>query len=160
MTSRRDVLLGAVGLVGAGVLTGCLSGSENGEFAFERVVFTDEDPDRHDSYEDVPEDATYTAGETVWLLVVVEHVPVDETDTATLAYTFETETPDGTTWDPITEREESWENVESTDVLIIWEPFTTYEDDPPGEYEMTITVEDQAEGERLETTETFTLTEA
>lgn len=124
-------------------------------FEFDTVVFTDGEPSGFDEYEEKP-DATYDRGEAVWLYLGVRNTPVDGAGTATLEYTFDVETPAGDRWDRIT-RTEEWERVQDDEILVIFEPFATYEDDPSGEYKMTITVEDQAHGNRLETIETFTL---
>lgn len=157
MATRRQLLLAGSALVAGTSLAGCsLLSSTDGEFDFDTVAFTTGENQDYDSYEEQPE-STYSAGETVWVLVALEYVPVDADGTATLEYTFETETPEGETWDPVQERDEQWEDVDEDEILIIWEGFSTFEDDVAGEYEMTITVEDQAEGQRLQTTETFTL---
>ena len=124
-------------------------------FEFDSVVFTDGEPSGFEEYEKKP-DATYERGEDVWLYLGVRNTPVDGAGTATLEYTFDVETPAGDRWDRIT-RTEEWERVQDDEILVIFEPFRTFEDDPPGEYEMTITVEDQAHDNRLETAETFTL---
>ncbi|MDR5673973.1 hypothetical protein AArcCO_1299 [Halalkaliarchaeum sp. AArc-CO] len=125
------------------------------QFEFERVVFTDGEPDGMDDYDPQPND-TYAVGDTIWLLVRVHHVPVDSAGTARLVYTFEIDAPDGSTWD-VDDREEHWERVGEHHILAIWEAISTFEDDPPGEYELTLTVEDQVHGEAIRTTETFTL---
>jgi hypothetical protein len=95
--------------------------------------------------------------EPFWILIAVTHVPTDDGDAASLAYTFRTETPAGSTWDPVVEREEEWIEVAPSDVLIFWERFATYPEDPQGEYVMDVTVEDQVDGERLRTEESFEL---
>ena len=158
MISRRQVLECGGTVVGASVLAGCLSGSEaDGEFALERVVLSREDPDTHESYDDVSDERTLPIDEPFWVLVVVEYVPTGENGTASLEYTFRIETPDGSAWDPVRERSEQWDDVEPSDLLIIWEKFSTFPEDTPGEYEMRLAVEDQVEGERLRTDESFTL---
>lgn len=125
-------------------------------FEFETVVFTDGEPDWPDDYEEAA-DSTYTVGDPVWILVTVQNVPTDSSGTATLQYTFEVETPDGQTWDPVHERTETWSRVGGDEILMIGQRFETFEDDTPGTYEMTITVKDQQEGRRLQTTEQFVL---
>ena len=125
-------------------------------FEFDSVVFTANEPEGVREYEEQP-DATYAPGDTVWLYVSVKNVPVDSAGTATLHYTFDVETPEGDTWESVPEREESWDRVRDAEILIIWEGFTTYEDDPTGEYELTITVDDQADGQQITTTKTFVL---
>jgi len=156
MSTRRQMLTTG-GVVGAGLLAGCLPSSESAAFGFERVVFSADSPENYDSYEDVTDTRTFSIDDPVWLLVAVESAPTADDGTATLEYTFQTDTPDGETWGPVVEREEDWEGVEASDVLIVWERFPTYPEDQPGEYEMTITVEDQVDGQRLRTAETFTL---
>ena len=155
MITRRAVLVSG-GVAGPAVLAGCLSGTEDREFAFDRVVVSDKNPGEYDSYRDVPEERTHRIEESLWVLVAVRNAPTDD-GTASLDYTFEVETPDGTTWDPVVERNERWEDVDGSDVLSVWENFATYPEDPPGEYEIAIAVEDAFEGERLRTNETFRL---
>ena len=160
MITRR-LLLAYGGLVVSVGIAGCLSdASGGGEFRFERVVFSDENPEAYDSYQDVPEQTTFVVDKHVWLLVAVGSVPTADDGTATLAYTFRTVTPDETTWEPVVEREEVWESVEDTGSLVVWERFPTYPEDSPGEYEMQITVEETAGGEQLNRTETFELERA
>ncbi|WP_340100115.1 hypothetical protein [Salinibaculum salinum] len=158
MTRRSLITRGGAFVVTVGV-AGCLSDSEDesgGEFQFERVVFSDENPGKYDSYEAVPERTTFVVDDRLWLLVVVRNAPTDD-GTASLTYTFRTVTPGGTTWEPVVEREEEWENVEATDRLVVWERFSTYPEDTPGEYETEVTVEDIVGGEQLRTAETFEL---
>ena len=156
MVTRRHLLAGGAAIAVSGTVAGCSGFStEEGPFAFETVAFTAGQPEGYENY-DEQSDSTYPIGETVWILVAVENVPVDDDGTATLEYTFDVETPDGESWDR-ENREEQWEDVDTTDVLIIWEGFATFEEDPPGEYELTITVEEQSMGETIRTTETFTL---
>jgi hypothetical protein len=158
MITRRFLLVRGGGLVATAGLAGCLSESgDGGEFRLDRVVFSDENPGEYDSYTDVPEVTTFVTGDHVWLLVAVRGAPTNDDGTAALAFTFRTVTPDGSTWDPVIEREEEWENVEETDSLLVWERFATYQEDPPGEYEMQITVEDAGGEQRLQQTETFEL---
>ena len=157
MITRRDALIGGASLVGAMTLAGCGLLSTDGEFEFDTVAFTT-GLQAYDDYEKQP-DRTYQIGETVWVLLAVRNPPIGDDGTASFEYTFSTETPDGSTWDPVREREETWEDVDEDEILIIWEDFPTYEEDDPGEYEMQITVEDQHEGKRLRTDERFTLTE-
>ena len=161
MITRRDLLTSGVSLVVTAGIAGCLSdGGGDGEFRFERVVFSDANPEEYDSYQDVPERTTFVIDDPVWLLVVVRSAPTDDDGTAALAYTFRTTTPDGTTWEPVVERTEEWENVERTDNLVVWERFSTYPEDPPGEYETEITVEDTGGDHRLDRTATFELERA
>jgi hypothetical protein len=40
---------------------------------------------------------------------------------------------------------------------VVWERFSTYPEDPPGEYEMRITVEETGGGPQLDRTATFEL---
>lgn len=155
MVTRRHLLAGGAALACSATLAGCTGTSSDGPFEFETVAFTDGQPEGYEEYDEQP-DNTYTIGETVWILVAVHNVPTDEDGAATLEYTFDVETPDGGSWDK-EDREERWEDVEPGNILIIWEGFSTFEEDPPGEYELTITVEEQAEGETIRTTETFTL---
>lgn len=158
MINRRHYLQTGAAVLGASVLAGCLSSTaEDGEFALERVVLSSEDPDRHDSYEDVPDKRVFRIDEPFWVLVVAEYVPTDDDGTASLDYTFQIERPDGSSWDPVRERHEEWENVEPTELLIVWEKFSTFPEDEPGEYEMRITVKDRIESHRLRTDESFTL---
>lgn len=160
MVTRRRLLACSGGLVVTAAIAGCLSDSgDGGEFRFERVVFSDENPGEYDSYEGVPERTTFVVDEHVWLLVVVRSAPTNDDGTATLDYTFRTVTPDGTTWDTVVERQEEWENVQDDDRLVVWERFTTYPEDPPGEYEVQVTVADTGGGEQLRRTETFELEE-
>lgn len=156
MVSRRTVVGYGGALVSGAVLPGCSMASESGPFEFVTVLFTAEDPGSYDTYDEVPTERTFTAGDYVWTSVVVRNAPTDD-ETARLAYTFETTAPDGTTWDPVRERDEQWEDVESGDELVVWERFPTFEEDPVGEYEMAITVVDQVDGEQLQATETFEL---
>lgn len=125
------------------------------EFEFDTVVFTESEPAGFDDYDENP-DATYARGEPVWFYVSVANTPVDSAGTASLEYTFEVETPEGEQWDPI-ERTEEWERVRPDDILVVWDSFATYEGDPVGEYELTVTVEEQTHEERLRRTETFAL---
>ena len=162
MTSRRQVLRSGAVVFLAGALAGCLSDSEadseaDGEFALERVVLSSEDPDTYDSYEDVPDERTFTVDEPFWVLVAVEYAPTDEDGAASLDYSFPIEAPDGSTLQPVRERSEQWEDVESNEVLIVWEKFSTFPEDQPGEYELRLAVKDQVEGQRLRTDEPFTL---
>ena len=156
MTSRRTVLIGGGSILTATALAGCsaLESDGDGEFAFEQVVFTDGEQNGDGEY-DERADATYARGEEVWLHVEVGYPPLDGDDTAVLEYTFDVEAPDGDRWEPVT-RTETWDDV-GDEVLIVGQSFATYEDDAAGEYELTITVEDQVDGERLTRTETFTL---
>lgn len=155
MITRRAVLIGSAALAGVSAIAGCTA-SSGGDFDFESITFAAGEPQNHETYEEAP-NRTYRVGDTVWVVVEVANVPTDDSDTARLEYVFETETPDGDTWEPVHEREESWDDVGESEILIVWDGFQTYEDDPDGEYEMTITVEDQVDGERLQTTEEFTL---
>ena len=158
MLARRTLLIGG-GTIGATVLAGCLSGSSDGEFTFERVVVSDQDPGEYDSYRDVPEERTHQVEDSVWLLVAVGNLPTDDDGTASLEYTVQIAAPDGSTLDPVIERSEQWDDVEGSDVLSVWEGFATYPEDSTGEYEITVTVEDEFEGEQLRTEETFHLEE-
>lgn len=161
MIPRRHVLAGGATLLGTSVLAGCLSGSDtNGEFEIDRIAFSSENPENVDSYEDVEDVRTFVIDESFWVLVATAYVPTDDDGKASLAYTFRTDTPDGSTWEPVHERTEEWEDVEQTDVLIIWERFSTFPEDPPGEYEMRIAVESQVEEKRLRSNEIFELEES
>ena len=125
------------------------------QFEFERVVFTNGEPEGMDDYVEQSDD-TYAVGDTIWLLVRVHNVPVDSAGTARLVYRFKIEAPDGSTWE-VDDREETWDRVGEHHILAIWEGFATFEEDPPGEYELTLTVEDQIHGETIRTSETFAL---
>ena len=124
-------------------------------FEIESVVFTDGEPEDF-AEQEAKADATYAAGEEVWFYVDVGNAPTDDSGKAVLDYTFEVETPDGTTWDPI-QRTERWNRVEKDDILQYATALHTYEDDQSGTYELSITVEDKVDGLETGTTATFAL---
>lgn len=155
MVSRRRFLIGGGAVVGTATVAGC-GGllSDDGEFEFREVVFTDGEPAGYDEYDRQPE-STYERGANVWVYLEVDYAPTDEDGTADLTFTFEVDTPDGETWQPV-EREESWEDAEDS-VLMYAQEFRTGADDEPGDYDMTITADDQVDGKQITATETFTL---
>lgn len=73
---------------------------------------------------------------------------------AILEYTFEVVPPTGEPWEP-SQKINRWERVGDDEVLVYWREFIVYEDDPTGEYQVTITIEDRVEGRQIGTTETF-----
>lgn len=123
-------------------------------FEFETVAFAQGEPSG-DGYDPAP-DRTYARGEEVWVYTRVAHAPVDDSGSATLVYQFDVEAPDGETW-AVADATEEWERVQDDDLLVYAKAFRTYDDDPAGEYSMTITVSDGNGGDRIETTETFSL---
>ncbi|WP_340100116.1 hypothetical protein [Salinibaculum salinum] len=124
------------------------------KFEFETVAFTDGEPS-FDDYDRKP-NRTYTRGEDVWVYTEVVNAPVDDSGRARLVYQFEVEPPEGEPWRPDDTTEE-WERVQEDEILVYSRAFATYEDDPAGEYTMTISITDRTEGTRIQTTETFTL---
>lgn len=153
MPTRRAVIVGGGVAIGTVALAGCLS-DDDVEFSFEDVALIEGEPAGVGEYTEQP-DATYGLGDDVWIYVEVVGAPTDDDGTARLEYTFETETPDGEEWEPV-EREEEWSDADG-DLLMIGQSIETFEDDEPGDYDLTIIVDDQVDGERLTTTETFTL---
>lgn len=124
------------------------------KFEFETVAFTDGQPS-FDDYDRKP-DRTYARGEDVWVYTEVVNTPVDSSGRATLVYQLEVETPEGDTW-RLDDTTEEWERVQADELLVYSRAFETYEDDPAGEYILTLTVTDRTGGKRIQTTETFTL---
>lgn len=122
-------------------------------FELAAVVFTDGEPRDVDDYDEKP-DATYARGEDVWLYTEVVNAPTDDSGKAVLEYTFEVVPPTGEPWEPSTKLNR-WERVGEDEALIYWRGFTMYEDDPTGEYEVTLTIEDRVMGKQIRTTETF-----
>lgn len=157
MITRRRLLAGATVIVTSTALSGCSFGTD-GEFGFDRVTLSPENPEEYDDYEAVPDTRTYTIDDAFYLFIALEYVPTDDDDSASLDFSVTTATPTGTEWDP-TEWHEQWDDVDSSDVPSVWHRFETYPEDPPGDYEMEITVEDRTQGEALQTTESFTLEE-
>lgn len=125
------------------------------KFQLHTLVFTDGEPADVDEYDENP-DATYARGETVWVYAELWDPPVDDSGKVILDIAFQVDRPDGQSWERI-EETQRWERIGPDDALIFWEGLDTYEDDPAGEYTLTLTLEDQLEGKRLRTTETFTL---
>lgn len=152
---RRDVLLAAGATLGGVGLAGCsdLLG-ENGEFALTEVAFAAESPTGVGEFDPQP-DATYAAGDPVWVYVEVANPPTDDDGTATLSYTYAVTAPDGEAWEPH-EREETWEDAANVDVMVAQE-FETFEDDPSGEYVLEVQVDAQATDEHREETVSFFL---
>lgn len=155
MVSRRRFLIGGGTVLVAATTAGC-GGllSSGGEFQFEEVTFTDGKPAGVGEYDQQP-DNTYERGENVWVYLEMGYPPTNDDGTAQLAFTFTVETPNGDTWNPV-EREESWQDAEDS-ILLFAQEFETNANDEPGEYEMSITVDDRVDGEQIATTATFTL---
>ena len=124
------------------------------QFAFETIAFTDGQPS-FDEYDRKP-NRTYARGEDVWVYTEVVNAPVDDSGRARLTYQFEVETPDGDTW-RLDDTTEEWERVQADDILVYSKAFQTYEDDPAGEYILTLSVTDRTDGKRIRTTEAFRL---
>jgi hypothetical protein len=124
------------------------------KFEFETVAFTAGEPSV-DDYERQP-NRTYARGETVWAYTEVVDAPVDDAGRATLVYQFDVETPDGEEW-RLDDATETWERVQQDDVLVFSRGIETYEDDPTGEYSLTISVTDKTTGRRIQRSTTFTL---
>lgn len=155
MVSRRRFLIGGGAVLGTTAVAGCGALlSSGGEFQFEEVTFTDGKPAGVGTYDRQPE-TTYERGEDVWVYLEMGYPPTDDNGTAKLAFTFRVETPNGETWNPV-EKEETWEDAEDS-ILLFAQGFGTDVDDDPGEYEMSITVDDRVEEQQITTTETFTL---
>lgn len=125
------------------------------KFEFAAVALAADQPTGFDEYTPQP-DATYDRGDDVWVYLEVINPPLDDTGAASLSYTLDVEQPDGSMWDPV-EGGRRFEDVQMDDILAFWEGIQTAEDDPVGEYELTITVESRARGESIQTVESFTL---
>ena len=155
MVSRRRFLIGGGTVLGTTGVAGC-GGllSSGGEFQFEEVTFTDGKPTGVGEYDQQPDNA-YERGENVWVYLEMGYPPTNDDGTANLVFTFEVETPNGEAWKPV-ERDESWQDAEDS-ILLFAQEFGTNSNDEAGEYEMSITVDDQVDGEQITTTATFTL---
>lgn len=145
----------AIADVGSGETTTVSKPVTVRRFEFDSVAFLDEKPDGPDEYEQ-NEDATYAAGEDPWVRVALKNVPVDDSGKAVLEFTYEVERPDGSTWEP-TQTTQRWERVQDDEILLYSRELVTFDDDPLGTYELTITVEDKVDGRQIRTTSEFSL---
>lgn len=142
------------GAFGTATLPGCGILSSEVDFQFAEITFVDGEPAGYDEYDPQP-GSTYERGDNVWVYVAIDYAATNEDDTAKLTFTFQVETPDGDAWKPV-EREESWEDAENS-IPVYAQEFETTADEEPGDYEMTITVNDRIDGKQITTAERFTL---
>lgn len=170
ITRRRFVAFGTV-LTAVGATGGCLSLGDDetappaddetetdgpsDQFGLDSLLFVADEPEGFEQYTEQP-DGTYTVGETVWIYVGVSSPPVAPDGSTTLTYTFEVETPPGDRWEPI-ERTEEWARVRDEELLVIWEGLSTFDDDPPGEYRVTVSAEVTASVAEIDDTVTVIL---
>ena len=110
------------------------------EVRIDNVVFGDAEADA--PTENILDEPVYQRGEeSVFIIPEVLGAPVDATGEAVLDVTFSVEDPDGTMWET-SESTYVWEDA-GFQVLMPTREYQTFDDDPTGEYEVSIDVEEQ-----------------
>lgn len=105
------------------------------------------DAETDEPHEHLLDDPVYNRGdENVYVVPQVLGAPVDTNGDATIEVTFNVENPGGDTWEPIVDSY-TFEDA-GYRVLMPTREYDTFDEDPVGEYEITVAIEEQITGEQ------------